>query len=118
MNTNRQHLISQAYEAFNSRNIDAVLSLMSTDVHWPNGWEDGYVQGHDEVRDYWTRQWKEVDPIVKPTSFKEKEDGQIEVTVHQVVKDLSGQTLFDGTVLHTYAFDEDEKIKGMEISEA
>jgi hypothetical protein len=33
---------------------------MDADVHWPNGWEGGYVEGHDEVRDYLTRQWKEL----------------------------------------------------------
>src|SRR5205085_9921634 len=112
-----QAITIQDYNAFNRRDIDAVISLMSAEVHWPNGWEGRYVQGHDEVRNYWTRQWKEVDPVVKPISFQEKEDGQIAVMVHQVVKDLSGQTLFDGAVLHTYAFDTEGKIKGMEISE-
>jgi nuclear transport factor 2 (NTF2) superfamily protein len=86
-----QNLLKRAYDAFNARNIDAVLLLMHRDVHWPNGWEGGYVDGHDEVRDYWTRQWREIDPHVESISFKEREDGRIEVEVHQLVKDLQGK---------------------------
>ena len=41
-------LITRAYEAFNARDIDALLSLMHPDVHWPNGWEGGYVEGITE----------------------------------------------------------------------
>lgn len=109
-----QDLIKRAYSAFNARDIDAVLLLMHTDVHWPNGWEGGYVKGQDEVREYWTRQWKELDPNVEPVAFKEKQEGQIEVEVHQVAKDLNGNVLFDGIVKHVYAI-ENGLIKSMEI---
>ncbi len=87
---------------------------MDTNVCWPNGWEGGYVEGHDEVRNYWTRQWKEIDPKVKPIFFKEKEGGQIEVTVHQIAKDMQGKILFDGIVKHVYTI-ENGLIKSMEI---
>jgi ketosteroid isomerase-like protein len=76
-------IIEQAYKAFNARDIDTVLSKMHADVLWPNGWEGGYVQGHKEVRDYWTRQWKELNPKVEPVSFKERQDGEIEVQVQK-----------------------------------
>lgn len=66
---------------FNERNIDATLSLMHENVYWPNGWEGGYVQGHDEVRDYWTRQWLAIDPVVIPLSIKERTVEKIEVEV-------------------------------------
>jgi nuclear transport factor 2 (NTF2) superfamily protein len=110
----RQTLIKRAYTAFNERNIDAVLSLMHSDVHWPNGWEGEYVDGHDQVRDYWTRQWKEINPHVEPISIKEMKDGRIEVQVHQVVKDLNSNLLADGMVKHIYTV-EDNLIKSMEI---
>lgn len=109
-----QKLIQQAYSSFNARDIDAVLLLMHTDVWWPNGWEGGYVKGHAEVREYWTRQWKELDPHVEPVAFKQRPNGQIEVDVHQVVKDLQGKVLFDGMVKHIYAL-ENDLIKSMEI---
>jgi nuclear transport factor 2 (NTF2) superfamily protein len=112
-----QDLIKEAYNAFNARNIDAVLLLMHPDVHWPNGWEGGYVDGHEQVRDYWTRQWKEIDPHVEPVSFKERGDGRIEVEVHQVAKDLQGKLLSDGMVKHIYTI-EVGLIKNMEIEKA
>ncbi len=109
-----QDLIKQAYSDFNARDIDAVLKVMHPEVKWPNGWEGGYVKGHDEVRNYWTRQWKELDPNVDPVAFKEKQDGQIEVEVHQIAKDLKGNVLFDGVVKHVYTI-ENGLIKNMEI---
>src|SRR5215216_632997 len=109
-----KEIIERTYAAFNARDIDAVLSKMHPEVHWPNGWEGGYVTGHKEVRDYWTRQWKEINPKVEPVSIIEKEDEQIEVRVRQIVKDLSGTILFEGFVKHVYATD-NGLIKSMEI---
>ena len=109
-----KNVIEKAYAAFNKRDIDTVLSLMHPEVKWPNGWEGGYVFGHEEVTEYWTRQWKELDPTVDPLSVNTMPDGSIEVDVHQVVKDKKGQLLFDGKVKHVYYFDED-KIMRMEI---
>jgi len=114
MVTNYENLIRQAYSAFNAREIDNVLSLMHPNVRWPNGWEGGYVHGHEEVRDYWTRQWKELDPKVDPIAFRERQDGSLEVNVHQQVKDLQGNSMFDGTVIHVYFF-ENGLIKTMNI---
>ncbi len=109
-----EELIKKAYEAFNGRNIDEALSLMHPDVKWPNGWEGRYVYGHDAVRDYWTRQWKEFDPKVMPVSIHENDNEQIEVDVHQLVKDLQGNVLADGTIKHIYSF-ENGLIAKMEI---
>jgi hypothetical protein len=114
MTVSVQNIITDAYRFFNVRNIDAILSMMDTNVHWPNGWEGGYVEGHEEVRDYWTRQWKELNPHVEPVAFNEKEDGRIEVEVKQVVKDLNGNLVFDGMVKHIYTI-ENNLIKSMEI---
>ena len=107
-------IIEQAYNAFNQRDIDAALSLMSADVLWPNSWEGGYVNGHSEVRDYWTRQWKEIDPTVTPVFISELPNNTFDVEVRQVVKDKSGAILSDSMVHHVYTF-EKEKIQKMEI---
>lgn len=106
--------IKMAYAAFNERNIEGVLSFFHPDVEWPNGWEGGYVYGHHEVREYWTRQWKELDPFVYPVDFKELEEEELEVEVRQVVKKLSGEVLVDGRIYHIYKF-QNELIKRMEI---
>ena len=108
-------IIEKAYHAFNARDIDGVLSLMEENVHWPNGWEGGYVNGYDEVRDYWTRQWKEVAPIVTPLAMQKTNEGTIDVEVRQLVKDVKGNIVFDGIVHHVYTFQND-KIKSMEIA--
>ncbi|GAB2558464.1 nuclear transport factor 2 family protein [Spirosoma aerophilum] len=110
----KQDLINQAYQAFNTRNIDGVLALMLPDVQWPNGWEGGYVHGHDDVRAYWTRQWQEIDPSVTPLSIRSTPDGQIEVLVHQLIHDKKGNVLSDGMVKHIYTI-EGDKIKRMVI---
>ena len=109
-----ENLINRAYAAFNKRDIDSVISLMHANVRWPNGWEGGYVNGRDEVREYWTRQWKELNPVVTPVALTEREDGKIEVKVHQVVKDLQGKELFNGDIKHVYSFSEG-LIQSMEI---
>ncbi len=114
MKTDYQTTIRHIYELFNKRDIDSIFLYMTEDVHWPNSWEGGYVNGYEEVRDYWTRQWKEVNPTVMPVSITEMSDEKVNVEVHQVVKDMKGNLLFDGTIHHVYTF-ENGKVKSMEI---
>lgn len=114
MTTTIETLINKAYKAFNDRDIDAALTLMTPDVHWPNGWEGGYVEGHAGVRAYWTRQWKEIDPHVEPISIQEGTNGKTVVEVEQQVKDMEGKLLFEGMVKHIYTI-ESGLIKSMEI---
>jgi hypothetical protein len=68
------------------------------------------------VRAYWLRQWQELNPHVEPTGVKEREDGRLEVAVHQVVKDMQGQLLFDGQVKHIYTI-QDGLLKQMDIEQ-
>ena len=109
-----QDLIKKAYSAFNERNIDKALSIMQPNVQWSKAWEGGYISGHDEIKQYWTRQWKEINPNVEPVGFNERQNGSLEVEVHQQVKDLQGNLMFDGTVKHIYTF-EDGLVKTMDI---
>jgi len=99
---NTQALIAQAYSAFNQRNIDGALALMSDDVSWPKASEGGRVVGKKEIRAYWTRQWKEFDPHVEPVEVIDREDGKTQVRVHQLVKSLGGDVLSDSEVWHLY----------------
>lgn len=95
-------LITQAYTAFNNRDIDGVLALMTADVAWPNGWEGGYVYGHEAVRDYWTRQWAVLNPKVVPVTFTALPGGRVNTTVQQTVTDKAGNMIYDGLVQHVY----------------
>jgi ketosteroid isomerase-like protein len=109
-----QALIKNAYAAFNARDIDAILQVMHPQVKWPKAWEGGYAHGHDEVRAYWERQWKEIDPRVTPVGFSERENGTVEVLVDQLVKDVAGNVLFDGNVKHVYVI-HDGLIQQMDV---
>lgn len=64
--------IEQAYLAFNKRDIDRALALMTQDVSWPKASEGGTVVGGDEIRAYWMRQWSEFDPHVEPLAIIEE----------------------------------------------
>ena len=97
-------LFSQLYQDFNARQIDAVLAHMHMDVSWPNGWEGGYVSGHEQVRAYWLRQWEQIDPMVKPIITNVYPDDRVAVKVHQVIKNMEGQILSDTVLLHIYTF--------------
>ena len=97
-----QVLLRQAYSAFNRRDIDGALALMSDDVNWPRASEGGRAVGKEEIRAYWSRQWKEFDPTVEPMEMIEREVGKTDVRVHQLVKSLQGEVLADGEVWHTF----------------
>lgn len=95
-------LIEQAYSAFNKRDIDSALALMTEDVSWPKASEGGKVIGKEEIRAYWTRQWREFDPHVEPLAITEEEGDKIRVRVRQLVKSLEGDVLSDSEVLHVF----------------
>ena len=99
---NTQVLIAEAYAAFNRRDIDGVLALMSENVSWPTASEGGRVVGKKEIRAYWTRQWKEFDPHVEPLEVIGRDETKTDVKVHQLVKTLGGDVLSDTDVWHTY----------------
>lgn len=109
-----QDLLTKAYAAFNARDIEALLALMYLDVVWPNGMEGGYIQGHDAVREYWTRQWKLIDSQVEPQNFSTDHTGRTVVDVQQTIHDLAGHLLSDEMVQHIYWI-EDGLIRSMEI---
>ena len=95
-------LLTTAYAAFNARDVERALAAMHPDVAWPNGMEGGYVHGHEAVREYWTRQWRLIDPRVEPRAFATDDTGRVVVDVHQVVRDRAGNVLTDQMVRHVY----------------
>ena len=99
---NTRILIEQAYSAFNQRDIDGALALMTQDVSWPKASEGGRVVGKEEIRAYWTRQWAEFNPHVAPLAMTEQDGGRIRVRVHQLVKSHEGNVLSDSEVLHVF----------------
>ena len=110
-------LIRAAYAAFNARNVDAALATMADDVVWPKAFKGGVARGPDEVRAYWTDQWREIDPHVEPVAFHEEAPGRILVDVHQVVRDLTGAVLVDQHVGHRFTLAAGS-IRSMEVCPA
>ena len=100
--TTIHELVKKAYAAFNARDIDTVFTTMHADVQWPKAFGGGIANGKHEVRDYWTNQWKEINPRVEPINFLLRDDGTIEVDVHQHVEDMQGNLLVEGMVKHIY----------------
>src|ERR1700680_1860508 len=99
---NTQTLIAEVYSAFNQRNIDGALALMRESVSWPKASEGGRVIGKEEIRAYWSRQWKEFDPHVDPLEVIDQGAGKTHVRVHQLVKSRGGDVLSDSEVWHIY----------------
>src|SRR5580658_9550776 len=100
--TDTKALIEQAYSAFNKRDIDGALALMTQDVSWPKASKGGKIVGKEEIRAYWTRQWGEFDPDVEPLAITEEDEGKVRVRVRQLVKSLQGEVLSDSEVLHVF----------------
>jgi ketosteroid isomerase-like protein len=109
-----QRLIRDLYASFNARDIEAVIAHLDRAVDWPNAWEGGRLRGHQEVREYWTRQFAAIDGRVEPTEIVEDGD-TVTVTVHQTVRSPDGALISDGTVTHTYTF-RDGRIVRMDVS--
>ncbi len=107
-------LLTDLYAAFNARDIDRCLSGMTPDVTWANGMDGGNVQGHQGVRDYWTRQWKMLNPRVDPQGFQSN-GNKVSVDVHQVVHAMDGRLIVDQMVKHVFTF-ESGLIKIFEIA--
>jgi len=114
---NTQALIAQAYSAFNQRDIDGALAVMSDNVSWPKASEGGRVVGKEQIRAYWTRQWQEFDPHVEPMEVIDRDGGKAEVKVHQLVKSLGGDVLSDSEVWHVYTI-ANGLIERMDIEES
>jgi hypothetical protein len=100
-----EDLLHSVYDAFNERDLDFMMLLLHPDVDWPNAMEGGRMRGHQAVREYWTRQWDIIDPIVKPERFELLPDSRIVAHVHQLVRDLDGKVIMESMVQHIYRLD-------------
>lgn len=114
---NKNTFITQAYSAFNRRDVNAAFALMSDNISWPKASEGGRVVGKDEIRAYWTRQWAEFDPNVEPIEMNDLGGGKTEVKVHQLVKSLDGAVLSDSEVWHVFTVT-DGLIERMDLKES
>ena len=97
-----ERLLRSAYEAFNARDVQGALATMHPRVDWPNAIEGGRVHGHDEVREYWERQWESLDSRVQLLRIAQGPGGRVVATVRQLVRDRAGNVVSDQTVEHRF----------------
>lgn len=97
-------LLRAAYAAFNARDADATLALLTPDVALPR-FKGGFAHGHEEIRAYWAELWSEIDLYDEPVAFHSEEGGRILVDVHQVVRDLAGAILADKHIGHRFTIE-------------
>ena len=100
-----EQMIHKIYNCFNNRDMEGVFAELTDDVAWANAMEGTHVHGKDAIRGYWTHQWSVIDPHVEPLKIAKAADASLVVDVHQVVKNLEGQTLIDETVKHAFRLD-------------
>jgi ketosteroid isomerase-like protein len=106
MMSSNQQFLQNLYDAFNKREIETIIALMRPDVKWANGLEGGFVYGRDAVREYWTNQFKMIQPELETLNFETDEKNRNIVTVHQIF------TIEDGLV-SLYEIGETDTIQEM-----
>lgn len=109
-----RELLQQVYNAFNAHNIDTALAVIHPGVDWANAMEGGFLQGHQELRDYWLDQWSYMDPHFKPVHFEMEASGGVVVNANQIIRDLSGSIVSVKDVQHVFHI-EDGFITSMRI---
>jgi uncharacterized protein (TIGR02246 family) len=95
-------LMNRAYDAFNARDVEAVLEVLREDVDWPNVLDGVRLHGREQVRAYWTRQFELIDPQLRIESIGVHPHGPVVVTLRQVVRTLDGRLLEDRLIKHVY----------------
>jgi ketosteroid isomerase-like protein len=95
-------IVRAAYEAFNTRDVEAGVALMADDVIWPNVSDGGVVRGRDGVRTHWREQFETVDPRIELLDVDADGDGHVRASVRQIVRSHEGTILSDDRLTHVY----------------
>jgi ketosteroid isomerase-like protein len=109
-----ENLIRQAYAAFNQRDVDNGVALMTVDVDWPDVSTGGFVHGRDEVRRHWREQFSQLDPTVEPRAVSTRADGRVAAEVRQLVRGLDGTLLSSDRLVHVFTI-QDGLIRRMDV---
>ncbi len=93
-------LLAGAYAAYNSRDVERLLSAVTEDVDWPDG--AARLHGKDALRRFWLEQWTRLRTRDEPVAFETVGRDVVRVRVDQVVRDLHGRTVSEGAFRHTF----------------
>jgi ketosteroid isomerase-like protein len=98
--TTVSELVRRMYAAYNRRDADGLLVLLTDDVDWPNG--NARLHGKDALRGYWLEQWTRVHTHDEPSEPVELGDGRIAVRVDQTVRTLDGSPVSTARFVHLF----------------
>jgi ketosteroid isomerase-like protein len=98
--TGTADLVRRLYAAYNGRDVERLLTLVTDDVNWPDGL--ARMHGKDAVRDYWVRQWSRIHTHDEPSEPIELGDGRIAVHIHQTVRTPDGALVSTAHFIHVY----------------
>jgi catechol 2,3-dioxygenase-like lactoylglutathione lyase family enzyme/ketosteroid isomerase-like protein len=105
--------LRDAYDAFNRRDVERVLVLLTDDVAWPDMLEGRVLHGVAAVRAYWQRQLESISSHVEPRTFRTHGDRVLAI-VEQRVQRLAGGPVETAIIAHLYTF-RDDRIARMEV---
>lgn len=106
-------LLTRLYEAFNRKDIEAVVAYLHPDVSWPNLFGEGRLQGRDAMRRMWREQFTAINPEATPITYTTLPDGRVRVEIAYVVRTLDGRLFTEEIATNTYRL-EDGLIIAME----
>lgn len=94
--------IRRMYDAYNGRDLEALVAFTSEAVDWPDG--DQRLHGRAAVSQYWSRRWACVHTRDEVIGIADLGSGRTAVRISQVVRDIDGAMLSSGTFEHVYEF--------------
>lgn len=112
----RKALLAPLYEAYNRRDVSAMLSALDPQVEWCDLIEGKPIKGRAAVGDYWRGQFELMRTEVSPLTYTRLSDDRVAVEVAQTMRKLDGQLWGNERVLHTFTFSADGLVLRMEPS--
>ncbi|MDP1630005.1 MAG: nuclear transport factor 2 family protein [Caulobacter sp.] len=110
---NLEALLTRLYEAYNRKDVDAVVAGMHPEIDWPSLFSEGRVVGREAVRALLTRQFQTMDPEITPVAMTRDAQGRVRVRVNYVVRDLKGKLFTEEDNTNVFSF-RDGLIVGMD----
>ena len=92
-------LLSNAYAAYNSRDLDGLLAVVSEDVDWPDG--RNRLRGKAAVEAYWTNQWKRTRTFDRLVAFDHR-PARVAVRINQIVWSCADSVISSGSFTHVH----------------
>jgi hypothetical protein len=99
----RETFLEAADRCLNAREIDALLSMMSDAIEWPDLANNAVLSDKASIHRYWTAQFEVADPSVQPSAFEHVADDVV-VSVRQHVNGVRGEVIVPpAVVFHRYS---------------